>query len=229
MLRTTLALCAAALVAAAAPSPASAASQGCPASSHGPATVEMDVLDGGVVYDHSRSAAQITGLAVTSGVHAHTLGHSSVRGLTAASFRSGFSVSVAYAKLPGGAVCVRPVALRVTVGYDPTTVYLQRDYPAGSCQYQRILEHEEGHVRINREVFAQFLPMIRAAMEMNANHPAYPVWAADVESGKAVITAALQAAMQVPVKAMQERRNQMHAVLDSPKSYKATQDACASW
>lgn len=230
-MRHSIALRAAALAALAsvlAPSEASAGSHGCPPSRHGAVPVELTILDGGVQYDFSRGTPEIAALARTHGVHAHGSRSAVVRGLTATTFQSAFSISLSYMQVPGG-VCVRPVNVKLNLGYGPTTVYVQRDYLDGSCQRARILEHEEGHVRINREVFAQHLPHLNAVVAQAVNHSAYPVWASDIDSGSAVISAALQGAMQIPLQVLQERRNQMHAALDSPQSYQATQNACPSW
>lgn len=204
------------------------AAQGCPRANGAPATVTVNVMDGGLSYNFTRSSAEIAALGAQGGMHAH--GHNvAVRGLTTTAFRSGFSVSVSYQQSRGGGVCVRPVALRADLGYDPTTIYVQRDYPDGSCQRTVVLDHEHGHVRINREVFAQHLPYMRAALEQAANDAAYPVWAQDIESGTAIVTAAINASLRAQSLAFQNRRDQMHAVLDSPESYRATQNACPRW
>ncbi len=55
--------------------------------------------------------------------------------------------------------------ITVSFGYRPMTVYVAREFPHGSCAYQRILEHEMRHVQVYRDHLARVEPEIARALQ----------------------------------------------------------------
>lgn len=53
----------------------------------------------------------------------------------------------------------------VSYGYRPMTVYVAREFPHGSCAYERILEHEMRHVQVYRYHLARVEPEIAKVLQ----------------------------------------------------------------
>ncbi len=83
-------------------------------------------------------------------------------GLTVGSISARYRTAIRYRKHQHGGYCVWLSGAQVSVGFEALTVYLDRVYEEGSCEYAAILAHEMTHVRLNRETVAKYLPQLRA-------------------------------------------------------------------
>ncbi|MEI6304123.1 MAG: hypothetical protein WCR74_22025 [Betaproteobacteria bacterium] len=76
-----------------------------------------------------------------------------VLGRTTASLRNSSSLRTIEKKLPSGRSCLLP-EVTVAIAYEPTVVFVGKEYPAGSCEFGKILEHEQRHVAEHRRHLA---------------------------------------------------------------------------
>lgn len=124
--------------------------------------------------------------------------------------------------------CYEPMAVEVVVGFSgPLKVAIDARYFQNSCNYQAIREHEDQHVAIARTAILNHAAGIRAAVE-GAVAQALPYLRNTPNASQAfgeVVKTALSQSMQ-PVYAELRARN---AELDSPDSYRRTQDLCPTW
>jgi hypothetical protein len=83
-----------------------------------------------------------------------------VLGRTAARLRNTSRFQTREQKLPSGRTCIRPAAA-VSIAYEPTVVYISSEYPAGSCEYHRILAHEQRHVSLYAAHLVELAPLVQ--------------------------------------------------------------------
>lgn len=206
------------------PRPAEAASPGC--QDGAPPQVVVQPVDGPVTYEFGLSAAQIAGLAGSAAPnHAGMI----VRGLTTAEFSAQVAVRTRAYEARGG-WCIAPSEVTVTIGFPRgMKVYVQREFPPGTCQHQAVLRHEHEHVRINRAALVDFLDAFRRVATAAAAHPAYPVLVRDTQQATDAAAAAIRAAVTSVAQSMGRSRDEQHALLDGPDSKAETQRACGSW
>jgi bifunctional DNA-binding transcriptional regulator/antitoxin component of YhaV-PrlF toxin-antitoxin module len=121
--------------------------------------------------------------------------------------------------------------LRVDFGFTSIDVYLSRDYPEGSCQYQTTLEHETEHLEAHRRVYEEYQVVLREALRKAVDIPtkdAPRVFAAEAE-GKAAIEKAISLATDPVFEAFRQADEEAQAVIDSRASYEAVRQRCGSW
>lgn len=57
--------------------------------------------------------------------------------------------------------CVFPEEINVFVGFHNPEIYVSKDYPKGSCEYNLILRHEQAHQQINKTTLDYFIPYFK--------------------------------------------------------------------
>ena len=187
--------------------------------------IDFVVLDDTVELLTNRSEQEIGRLA---GTGAATVGdHQRHLGLTTAQF--GLSLRAEYAsRTAGGVTCIYPTRITVEIGYTSVTIYVARQYRRGSCQYDAIMEHENEHVRINRDTLAEHLALIEADL-LDAARAGFPLQSASVERATDYGMDLLTTELRQGVDRMIADREAQHAQLDSPESYARTQAECPTW
>jgi hypothetical protein len=189
----------------------------------GPADVRIDRISAPVTYNLDETAGQI---GMRSGLTSHD--GAVVRGLTESAFHSKLSVTLT-AMTTSDAVCVRPSAIELHIGFDPVNVYIERSYPRGTCQFAAIDAHERRHVRNMNVALDAALPKIRRALELAAKDSRYPLFARDQEIAQRDAVAIIDAALNDPVEAFARDRAAMDQALDSAESYRALKASCDGW
>ena len=199
-----------------------------------PGYVSVEWQDAGYVVDQTRGIQELDAMARAGGIHVSPSQGGmrvAVRGLTVAREQGTFAPAWVTWRDPDGGVCVMPGPSRLAIGYpSPQVIYLQAGYLEGSCQHTVLLDHEFGHVRINREVLAQHLPNLQTTLNQ-AFAPAngWPIRVQSESQVSGVMLRLMQQVLETELAAFRIRRDAMHAVLDSPASYMATSRACPQW
>ncbi|HTI86176.1 MAG TPA: hypothetical protein VL966_06190 [Alphaproteobacteria bacterium] len=189
----------------------------------GPTEVNIDRVATPVTYNLGETAAQI---GARSGLTSHD--GAVVRGLTESAFHSKLSVTLSAMTTSEG-VCVHPSAIDLHIGFDPVIVYIERDYGRGSCQFEAIDAHEQGHVRNMNVALEAALPKIRRALAEAARDPRYPLFARDEDGAQRDAIAIIDAALNVPLADLARERATMDGALDSPESYRILKSSCETW
>ena len=84
-----------------------------------------------------------------------------VLGRTTARLRNSSAYKTRIQKLPGGRICARP-GVTVTLSYEPTIIFVGSEYPAGSCEYRKIIDHEQRHVAMHILHLEELTPLLQA-------------------------------------------------------------------
>lgn len=122
-------------------------------------------------------------------------------------------------------ICAKPAALNVEVGFQNSTIYVARELPRRTCAHNEILEHEEGHVAIDRELLKEYLPIIERFLQASVQ---------ELGTVKAKDTAAAEDRMQKFIKGqldkvsekMNAERARRQAQHDSKEEYQRLAVVC---
>ena len=124
--------------------------------------------------------------------------------------------------------CVRLREVQLTIGYADTNIYIAQEYPQRSCPYQRIFQHEMGHVAILHQMRARFLPKIRRSMAWLVGR--IPVAKTRFpQTAQKNISRRLNGGAGIILKKLQKSLSAAHAIHDSPKNYAKIQAQCKNW
>lgn len=193
-------------------------------------SVGFRILDAQVAYDFSQSANDIRALAASLGNPIAEQSRVILRGLTVANYTWQVEVASSAYAARGGGWCVFPKEVTLSIGYSgDMMVYVQSEYPEGTCQNQAILAHENTHVLINRETLVEYLPHFREAIEAVMKSSSFPAWFESKERGADYAVKSIETAIEVESNAFLATRDARHANLDSPASLSMTRASCLSW
>jgi len=193
-----------------------------------PAFIEVNVAEPEVVFDHALSRPELAKLAKEHG-YGHSKG-SAVFGLTAGQLKSQLSVHSLLEKRRDGVHCGWPARVIATAGYDgPIAVYVAREHPTGTCQYEAVLGHEMEHVAVFKEALRGYEKRLRKALERALAKGSFPVMGRDRDAVEAEVGKRFEAAFKRAVTEAARERDRRNARLDTPESYRRTRNLCRSW
>lgn len=149
-------------------------------------------------------------------------------GLTRGSITANFRVEMAYRQVARGSYCLWPQSAKVTLSYVPE-VFIASDYPQGRCRYEDTLHHELRHVKMDQDIVAQQVPLIRemAAKRMAGMTPPGPLPAATLAKVQAGFVGNMKAALQSYMRDLGALRAQKQATIDTRQEYLRASRACA--
>lgn len=150
-------------------------------------------------------------------------------GLTTGPISARYRTRVRLRRSLHGGFCVSLVAANIQVGFETLTVYLDRKYPKGSCEYEAILAHEMEHVRRNRDAVTRDLPRLRrqVAQVLRAK-PALHVREVERQARDAYLLY-LRQQLGPSLRAIAAARDRSNDAIDTPESYRAIAAKCENW
>ncbi len=146
--------------------------------------------------------------------------------LTELQFRMNISVSTLSRK--GGGHCATISSINASLGYDKITIYVDKRYRRGSCQYLSVLEHENEHLAIFRDTLAVYAPMVEERIA-KAAWSLKPVTASTPKRAANRLQDALQRKVEPLFKKLNKDLDQKNDSIDTAKNYKREQARCSSW
>lgn len=198
---------------------------GCPLSFRPPA-IDIRVDNPPVVYDFSQQ--RITLAKIASEYGTPDFGSDRVPyGLTVNQFDAPeIDVDTETVAVPGGN-CTYLRAVHVVIGLKRLEILIDRAYPAGTCEHDAILAHEEQHVAVAREAMSRYQAAIGAAL----GAASLPVaqFATGPGDPQAAFLGPLRRAIEPVAAAIQRRINDGNARLDTATSYSETFRRCTNW
>lgn len=151
-------------------------------------------------------------------------------GLTTVSFNVAVE-SEPYAEPDGPAMCVGLKKVVLTFGYDDLTIYIDKKYKPGSCQYKVIKEHEEYHASVAKEAVPFFKSDIRKQL-IKVLAKLKPERVFSQYDGNELIarqTNQVMQDMQPLIKHINKVIADKNYRIDTPESYKKTTALCKKW
>jgi hypothetical protein len=133
--------------------------------------------------------------------------------------------------------CFWASEINVAFRYRSIDVYLVREYPEGSCEYQATLDHENQHVRADRAVVEKFVQEVRAAFAplmagpASVSLPTYarPRWNTPFREAMQQAKAELDKILQPNFARMSQARTAAADALDTARRYEETKRRCTGW
>lgn len=191
------------------------------------ATASLELRLGSVQAVHNRDMAGLRKISSDSQGYVSGTWHRPI-GLAASGFSLRYRPEVSYRRAQGVGYCVFLVRARVTAGYEKFTVYINNDYPEGSCEYDAVLAHEMEHVRIDREVLqkyeAKFQKVLRRLLR---NKKA--IYAQRMVEARSAYYLEFERQLKPVVAKMKAERDRRHAAIDTPENYRKEQAKCDNW
>lgn len=188
--------------------------------------IELRVKYGGVDLDTTKGRAQLAELGRESGVSTAGSGHAPM-GLTRSQLHYQVRTETVIDSARGGH-CASLTRADIEIGFADFKVYVDRRYRPGTCEYRAILDHENEHVRINRDALrrleSKISERVHAAIGRN---PALLDRSPD--EARQAHTRLIGGVLKPLVDEVASRARQGHDALDSRASYEKTYRLCEDW
>lgn len=183
-----------------------------------PPSVQVKLLEEKPLVDTHYGYKELSFLgALASGSGNYALGLT--RGSAAAQFASGsFSASDRSQRWE----CSSP-QLILSLGFKPMTVYIAKEFPAGSCAYNEIYEHEQRHVKAYQEHLAGIAKDLEEALKRRF---ADGLWHGPIGQSKAMLQQELNDRWLPYIQREIRRVDETQALIDTPEEYARVADAC---
>jgi len=172
-------------------------------------------------YDFGKTTEQLS--RILSGDDLKLTGN--VRGVTRQAMTTLIRLTYRPAGTVNGEEQVAITKIQYSIGYTAVDVYVQA-YPVGSCERVEVLHHENLHVGIASQTLDRAMPTIQAAVQRVADEMPSAV----AKDGlMAAVQARVTAATGPAIRTMLADRADFDTALDSPASYRMTQNRCSNW
>jgi hypothetical protein len=157
-----------------------------------------------------------------------TRAHSNAIGLTYAEISISLGAATVARPRERSSYCVYLEEVEARFGFDKFDVYVGREYPAGSCEYRTILDHENEHVTIYKDVIRDYGGRIRTAIERELMNLG-PVFVPSARAGGERAISQLQQRLQPTIDAFQAESRRRNGRIDTQSNYGALQELCPNW
>lgn len=128
-----------------------------------------------------------------------------------------------YVDRSGRNECASP-QLALTLGFSPMTVYVAKEFPAGSCAYQEIYQHELRHVKAYQAHLASIEKDL--ADTLNRRFATDGPWHGPAGETSARLQRELDERWLPYVQREIARGNDAQALIDTPEEYARVANAC---
>ena len=208
------------------PSVASAQAGSCSPPPAG-AKLDFEVLDPEVVRLHTHSANDIMDVSqkrsgiVNIGKRGRTMG--------LATYKPAFKIGGRPVITPTtGGVCVSMAEVKVSYGFEFHEVLVAKEFPVGSCEYEVVLEHEDTHVKFNRETLKEYSGRVQKELEAQLSGP-QAVFTVDANAAVQKALGDLAAVVKPIVLEGQKVQQDKNAAIDTSFSYAEAFKKCGNW
>jgi len=149
-------------------------------------------------------------------------------GITLANIRIDMHMTVSTFKLGRSRFCSVPAVVEVTMAYPEFTVYIDRRYRRGTCEYRAIRDHEDSHVSIYRDKLARYGPWVRERVE-RAVRGLRPVIMSSPGHAQQRVKARLEKKIAPILDKFHQITDLANAEIDTESSYRTIQARCGNW
>ena len=189
--------------------------------------VSLKTNPGKIVYNISKSRSQISRLKNKYSGAGRKRGWNPI-GLTVADLQFRMEISLNVLSFLKKIHCATVNAVRAKIGFDQITVYVDKRYRRGSCQYRSILTHEQEHVDIFRNALAVYAPKVERRLTEAAAR-LKPVSARTVKRAADKLQKTLNREMKFLFKNIHDALDTDNSRIDTLANYKREQARCSTW
>ncbi len=189
--------------------------------------VSLQTNSGRIIYNSRKSRRQLKALQGRRGGSTRN-GVWHPIGLTLTELQFRMKISINTLPRPGRGHCATVTAVEAELGYGEMTVYVDRRYRKGSCQYLSVLEHENEHVAIFRDTLASYTPKVERRLNRAASK-LKPISATTPGKAAARLQKKLQQEMKPLFKEINAVLDRKNDSIDTARNYKREQARCSQW
>lgn len=124
-----------------------------------------------------------------------------------------------------GQVCARPKLLRLDAGFQHNTVYVASELPRRSCAHEEVLDHEEHHVAIDRQLLQEYKPILTKFAE-RAVEQLGVIRASSPDEAERQMQMFLNTQLQAASDTIREERTRRQLAHDSTEEYERLGKVC---
>ena len=139
-----------------------------------------------------------------------------------------FGLTMRQQQLSDHSYCSEVASVQASLLYHRIDVYIAREYPRGSCQYNSIVDHERRHVGIYHDTLAEFAPRIENTF-YDVLGKMKPVHNNDPERALQHYMEKLERATAPLFDELDRVASSRNASMDTPENYRKEQQYCLSW
>jgi hypothetical protein len=108
-------------------------------------------------------------------------------------------------------------------------VYMPREYPEGSCNYNAVKRHEDKHVEIARRLYVEYRTrFLEAVRGLRLESHGFAAWVDDETASNERIASEVQPAVQVVLNELHAEMNAANRALDAADTERALRE-CPFW
>lgn len=178
-------------------------------------------------YHFDRSIQEVRQLYTVRG-HYISRAHQNAIGLTYAETLLTLGAATRAVPRQRRGYCVYLQEMEANFGFGRFDVYVGSEYPRGSCEFRTILDHENEHVTIFRDLIREFGGRMRSAIERELRS-LEPVFAPSIEVGTDLAISRLQERLQPTIRAFEAESRRRNGRIDTQGNYLALQQLCTNW
>lgn len=193
----------------------------------GTTDLSVNRINGRVIYKTGNTRSDLKRIQQRHGRAATASGWFPL-GLTLSELRTEIRISTRAYPTARGRYCMVPDRVNINFGYSKFTIYIDRRYRRGSCEYRAISEHEERHVAIYRQQLDRLISWVRGRIAREISRMT-PVIAASPKYGAEEIKRRLSLRLTPLIKRLQRATEAGNREIDSRASYVRVQSTCRNW
>jgi hypothetical protein len=206
---------------------ASAEAASCPVSDR-PVSVDLTTRFDTARVDHTKSREDIDRLFQETHGRATIPMNGGAVGLTVTRSEFRFNARTRISPQRDGTYCVYLRTVEAQMNQVNTVVYINRDYPKGSCNYRVTYEHEKMHVGVYYFTQKDYAPRVKHALERLVRS-VNPRAASSLEAARSLHAKAINAGIADLLAELEAERRRRNAALDTPENYARERAKCPTW
>lgn len=131
----------------------------------------------------------------------------------------------------GDGFCVWAESVSIGFSYNQMDVYITSQYPAGSCPYTAILNHENQHVAINTRTLEKYRVLMTRALKSAKTIPtrAHPLNVLSEKNGGDIISARISRIVNPLLAKFKNEIQRENGKIDTMENYRRVQAQCRDW
>ena len=190
-------------------------------------SVDVQNTPAKIIYKNGHSRSDIERQQLKRGRHLER-GKWKILGLTQTEFKYTLKTTAKFKQADRGRYCAYPVSFNLDIGYENFTVYIDRKYRPGTCEYQAILKHENLHIAIYKRYLKRYIPYIKKQARAAAK-AVQPVIISSPNQGTKHIQKQFQGLIRPLILKLNREADYSNAQIDTPESYRKLQLLCNNW
>ncbi|MEX2450591.1 MAG: hypothetical protein WD407_07030 [Rhodospirillales bacterium] len=149
-------------------------------------------------------------------------------GLTEAHFEMKLKTDVIVRSIAPRRYCAYPAAVELELGYPTFTVWVDRRYRRGTCEYQAILDHEHEHIGIYRDKLYLHVDSLRGQIARVIRR-FRPIVVTSPQEAAGRVQTQISRKIRPLVDKFHRIADSANAKIDTPSSYRIIHSLCRNW